>query len=76
MSRSLYTATAYVVASTGYYSGVAIHASPRMARVKAEKRAWDALHAGDAAVGYCSGIAAEGWTLTQYGRTVAEKHLL
>lgn len=76
MSRSLYTAYAYVVASTGYYSATAIHPSPRVARLRAENRAWDALQAGDAAANYCSGIAAEGWTLTQYGRTVAEKHLL
>ena len=73
MNISAYTVTAYVVASTGYYSGVGRGNSIRVARNNATAAAWHALYEGDTAAGYCSGIAVEGWIAEQYGRVLFEK---
>lgn len=57
------TATYYIVASTGTYTGTGMSKSPKRAYAAAVEAAWNALCAGDAKANYCSGIAVEGWRM-------------
>lgn len=70
----MFKATAFIVASTGTYTGVALSRSPKQAVRDARDNAEQALCDGDAKVGYCSGIAADGFTLrdTASNRVVAD----
>lgn len=62
-TANTFTASFYIVASTGTYTGVAINKSPKEARRQAELAAYDALCKGDQKAGYCSGIAVDGWRM-------------
>ena len=62
-SANLFTASFYIVASTGTYTGTGMSNSPKEAMSQAESRAHEALCIGDRKVGYCSGIAVDGWRM-------------
>lgn len=70
----MFKATAFIVASTGTYNGVALSRSPKEAVAEAQNRAESALMEGDRKARYCSGIAADGFTLrdTASNRVVAD----
>lgn len=62
-SANVFTASFYIVASTGTYTGTGINKSPKAAMRLAENAAYLALCEGDRKANYCSGIAVEGWRM-------------
>lgn len=70
----MFKATAFIVASTGTYHGVALSRSPKRAVAEAQNRAELALLEGDRKARYCSGISVDGFTLrdTASNRVVAD----
>jgi hypothetical protein len=70
---NFFTATYTVVASSGTYSGTAMSKSPKQAMQDAINKGWEALSAGDAAKGVCSGIAVEGYHMWRGVRKILSK---
>ena len=62
-ATNLFTASFYIVASTGTYTGVGMSKSPKKALAIAQEAAHKALWIGDQKVGYDSGIAVDGWRM-------------
>lgn len=71
-STKLYTATYYMVASSGTYTGTGINKSPKKALAAAELAAYTALTTVDMAIGCCSGIAVDGWRMWRGSNLLAQ----
>lgn len=69
----MFTASYLIVASSGTYIGKGISKSPKQAYSAAVNNCWDALCAGDAKAGMCSGIAVEQLAMYRNGKLIGSR---